>query len=151
MPRLSVRPVPAATVHPLRGKVLRPGHPPEAAHFPGDDAAETIHLAGFLQGAEAPVAVASLYREPPPGEHSADAFRLRGMAVDESLQGQRLGGELLDACMEALRTRGALFLWCNARTSASGFYLSRGFTREGGEEPFDIPGVGPHFQMRRPL
>ena len=36
-------------------------------------------------------------------------------------------------------------LWCNARTSAMGFYQNVGFEKIG--EEFDIPTVGPHVLM----
>lgn len=42
-----VRPVPVALVRPLRGAVLRPGRPPEAAVWPGDDAPGAVHLAAY--------------------------------------------------------------------------------------------------------
>ncbi len=152
-PTLSVTRVEAAAVRPLRLRVLRPGATPDEVLFAGDDAPSTIHLAGLpgegeagAHDAQAPVAIASLYLEPPPGEDAPRAWRLRGMAVEPGLQGRGVGGVLLDACVAHVRAQGGDILWCNARTHAAGFYLSRGFTQDGGE--FDLPGVGPHYQMR---
>jgi GNAT superfamily N-acetyltransferase len=142
---LAVRKIPHRQTRPLRQRVLRPHQREEALFFPGDDAPDALHVGGFLE--EALVAVASLYREPPPGEEDRGAFRLRGMAVEPSLQGRGYGGLLLDACLDHARAHGGTSLWCNARVNACGFYLSRGFAVEGPQ--FDIPGVGPHYLMRR--
>jgi hypothetical protein len=38
-------------------------------------------------------------------------------------------------------------IWCNARTSAVGFYSKLSWEIAGAE--FDIPDVGPHFRMWR--
>ena len=74
-----------------------------------------------------------------------DAFQLRGMATAETMRGHGIGRALVRACMDAARKSGAELLWCNARTSATGFYLKQGFQVMGGE--FEIADVGPHFRM----
>jgi GNAT superfamily N-acetyltransferase len=95
------------------------------------------------------VAVASLTREPPPGSDDPTAWRLRGMATLPAARGRGLGGRLLEACLDHARARGGASVWCNARTRALVFYERHGFVAAG--EPFDLPGLGPHLELRRPL
>jgi len=64
-----VRAIAAAETHPLRLAILRPGYPPVAVAFPGDDDAGTAHIGCFVRGAldaETIVAIASIFFEPPP-------------------------------------------------------------------------------------
>jgi len=49
--------------------------------------------------------------------------------------------------LNAVRTADGDLLWCNARTSASGFYTRLGFAVVG--EAFELPGIGPHHLMHR--
>lgn len=128
--------------------MLRPHQPPEAAVYPGDEAPETLHLGLYVGGRQ--LGVASLYREPPPDAAPGDAgWRLRGMAVDPASQGQGHGAALLRACLEHAAREGGTQVWCNARTTASGFYRSLGFSQRG--VAFELPGIGLHHLMWRPL
>lgn len=116
--------------------------------YPGDEDADTLHLGLYTLGRL--VGVASLYREPPPDALKATtAWRLRGMAVEHTLQGKGHGAALLRACLEHAEHQGGSQVWCNARTTASGFYRSLGFAQKGDE--FELPGIGPHHLMWRPL
>lgn len=116
--------------------------------YPGDDDTDTLHLGAYQEGRL--VGVASLYREPPPDAlRTTTAWRLRGMAVDKTLQGKGHGAALLRACMEHAMKQGGSQVWCNARTTASGFYRSLGFAQKG--DPFELPGIGPHHLMWRSL
>lgn len=143
MTKIRFRPITAAATHPLRLAVLRPGQPQETAAFPGDDAPAARHFGAFA--GEELIGTASIYREPPPGENDPGAWRLRGMAVTPEHQGQGHGRALLEVCLAHVQAQGGTQLWCNARTTARGFYKSLGFTTRGDE--FDIPGVGLHFVM----
>jgi ribosomal protein S18 acetylase RimI-like enzyme len=145
MPEYSVREVGAADVVPLRLKVLRPGRPAEEAVFPGDDDQKTWHVAAF-DSSNAMVGIASIYLEPRPDGDPRE-WRLRGMAVEEELQGAGIGRLLVDACLEHVRQQDGTTLWCNAREVAIGFYARLGFHTEGAM--FDIPTVGPHVVMWR--
>jgi len=40
-------------------------------------------------------------------------------------------------------------VWCDARTTAAGFYERAGFTVVAG--PYDKPGIGPHLGMLKDL
>jgi predicted GNAT family N-acyltransferase len=56
-----------------------------------------------------------------------------------------VGRLLLDASLELVGARGGDLVWCDARTTAAGFYERAGFTVVAG--PYDKPGVGPHVGM----
>src|SRR5262249_28080160 len=144
---LDIRPIAAAETRPLRRSVLRPPQTEAELVYPGDDAPATLHLGAFL-GASL-VGVASLYREPPPGESGAGDWRLRGMAVAPELRGTGAGARLLERCLDHARAAGGTRLWCNARTPAPGVYRRHRLVTRGDE--FDIPGIGPHFFMWRAL
>jgi predicted GNAT family N-acyltransferase len=120
-----IRRIPAAETRGLRHTVLRPNQPPQLAIYPGDDDADTLHLGLYMQG------------------------RLGGVAVDMSLRGQGHGATLLRACLEHAVQQGGTLVWCNARTTASGFYRSLGFSLKG--DTFELPGIGPHHCMQRTL
>lgn len=121
----------------LRLEVLRPGMPPEAAIFPGDDVSTTVHLGAFQENGRC-VGIATLVEN--------DGLQLRGMAVAPGLQGHGIGAEILKKAYRVTADQGRDSLWCNARTSASGFYAKQGWLRE--SDQFDIPTVGPHYKMR---
>lgn len=140
---------------PLRHAILRPNQPIDACVYPGDDAPDSFHLgirgeAGH--GASDLIAVASFYREPIPDGPSAERqLRIRGMAVLPAHRGKGLGRSLVDAGLDiAIRqSPPPSLVWCNARTTAAGYYAKLGFTPRGDE--FEIEGIGPHFVMARAL
>lgn len=122
-------------LHALRLQVLRPGQAARAAVWPLDDDPRTVHLGAFSEGRC--VGIATVVPE--------DGWRLRGMAVEPSRQGSGIGARLVRELQERFASRGAP-IWCNARTTAAGFYVRLGFAIEG--EPFDVAGIGPHVVMR---
>lgn len=124
-----------AALHDLRGRILRPGRPPEASRFPDDDAPTTVHLGVFIGGRC--VGIASLY--------ATDGLQLRGMAVEPEMQGRGVGAALVRRCQQNARERGQ-DLWCNARETAVGFYERLGWVIDG--DRFPVPDVGPHYIMR---
>jgi predicted GNAT family N-acyltransferase len=140
-----IRQVPAATVYPLRHAVLRPNQRFEDCAFPGDDDPDTAHFAAC--SGEAILGIASIYKHPPPAGESPDAWRLRGMATEQSLRGTGIGGQLLNACIAHMESRGGVLIWCNARTPAVKFYERFGFSCLGDE--FELPGIGPHYLMMK--
>jgi GNAT superfamily N-acetyltransferase len=136
--RLTAADTPA--LHDLRLRVLRPGRPPEAAVFPGDDAPTTVHLGAFDADGRC-LGIATLVHN--------NGLQLRGMAVEPAAQGTGVGAAVLEGVHRTAAEEGFTELWCNARVSALGFYERHGWVREG--EVFDIPDVGPHYVMRRRL
>lgn len=130
--------VDAAVVVPLRAAVLRPHLPPTESIYPADREPESRHYAVLRDGG--PVAVGSSFR-------TGEGWRIRGMAVVESSRGRGLGGQVLEAIVDGIASRGGGLVWCNARVTAAGFYQRHGFTIVGGE--FDLPEIGAHYRMER--
>lgn len=148
MSAIEVRPITAAETIAVRWPILRPGFPRETAIFEGDDAPQTCHFGSFLDGQLC--GVASIYLVTLPERPAVEnAWQLRGMATLPEVRGTGAGRALLTACEDAARSRGAAFIWCNARVSASEFYRKHGWDILG--EEFDIPTVGPHYRMMRKL
>jgi GNAT superfamily N-acetyltransferase len=144
---VEVRPVPLAEVLPVRQRVLRPHQRVEDVEFQGDRRPGALHLGAF-EGARL-VGVASVLPDRHPVLPDGDAWRIRGMAVDEDARGRGVGGLLLQACVDHARSLGAALVWCNARVRAVAFYERHGFVVDG--DVFDVDVIGPHVRMHRPL
>lgn len=146
--RFRLSPIAAADTIPLRHAVLRPMQPLEACRYPGDDAPTTYHAGAWAEGDL--IGVASVFRESEDGTTDGPDWRIRGMAVEAPWRGRGVGGALLRAVIAhcALQQDGGL-LWCNARTAVEPFYRRYGFVRDGQE--FDLPPLGPHVRLHRPL
>lgn len=140
---LVVREVAAEVVRPLRHRVLRPHQSLADCAYPGDERPDSFHLAALVD-AEV-VGIASVYRQAEDGAFGGSAWRLRGMATAPEFRGRGLGARLLGDCLERVRGAGGDELWCNARTTAAGFYERLGFERRG--EEFELPGIGPHLVL----
>jgi ribosomal protein S18 acetylase RimI-like enzyme len=133
----------------LRRAVLRPGWP-VGSPMHGDDDPDAVHLAALDEAGQ--VVGSVLVR---PGSYAlrpevAGAWQLRGMATAPERQGQGIGGRLIAAAVQQVRRRGGRLLWCDARTSAVGFYDRHGFIREGEEFRHAESGI-PHYRMWRML
>jgi len=138
---ITCRRVAVETILPLRQRVLRPGRPIETARFDGDHDAGARHYAA-LSG-DHPVACLSLM---PSLWEGQSAWQLRGMATDAAHQGRGLGRLVWHAALaEGVAEEPDRIFWCNARTSAIGFYEKLGWRVA--SEPFDMPLVGPHVRM----
>jgi predicted GNAT family N-acyltransferase len=138
---ITCRRVPVDVILPLRQEVLRPGRPIETARFDGDHDAGARHYAA-LSG-DRPVACLSLM---PSQWEGHPAWQLRGMATDAIHQGRGLGRRVWSTALEeAVAEEPGRPFWCNARTSAIGFYEKLGWRVA--SEPFDMPAVGPHVKM----
>ena len=133
-------------VRPLRAAVLRPGRPLADAVFGCDDHPDAAHFAAYADGQV--VGVASVAPEDLPDEPGG--WRLRGMAVAETHQGHGTGAALLLAVVEHAARLGGATVWCNARTTAIGFYERHGFVPYGPEFVAEDTGI-PHVPMRRDL
>lgn len=142
-----LRPIDVLTARALRHQLLRPGRPADELVFPGDDEADSMHLGAFEE--ERLVGIATVIREPPPGEGDDRAWRVRGMATLPEVRGRGYGGLLLERCVEHAVNHGGRILWCNARAGAVGFYRRYSFVTRG--DVFDIPDLGPHYLMSRSL
>lgn len=138
---VELRAVDAATTRPLRREVLRPHQAAETIVYDAEDAPSTLHVGAFLDGEL--VGTATIHADGP-GIH-----RLRGMAVREGFRDRGIGALLLQRCVEHATGLGGQRIWCNARTAAARFYSRHGFVEVG--ETFDLPDIGPHVRMERPL
>ncbi len=128
--------------------VLRPHEPPHRKMYPLEDDPATLHYAVTDDTGEV-VAVGSAMPDPHPVDPRPGDWRVRGMATGPERRGEGLGGQVLARLELDGATRGARRIWCNARSGARSFYEHAGYTAEG--EEFEIPGIGPHFLMAKPL
>ena len=142
-----VGPAPIEEVRVLRQRLLRPHQRAQELVFDGDDDPDTLH-AGAFRG-DRLVAVASIARDVSDDAPGPNAWRVRGMATEDRDRGTGLGRAVLGRCLEHARERGGRVVWCNARTGAIGFYERLGF--EVVSEVFDVPVIGPHVRMARPI
>lgn len=133
--------------YPLRLLVLRPGGVVEDCHWANDRLEGSFHLAAQI--GEHRISIGSFYPERHPQLLGWKQYRLRGMATHPDFQGQGAGKRMLEFAVEHLKAQNADRLWCNARIKAVPFYEKLGFLREGPE--FDIPGIGGHYLMHRPI
>lgn len=141
------RSVDVAVIRPLRMEVLRPGRPPVASVYPGDDHPLSLHVAAYLDAE--PVAIGTVFPDAPPWEPDRlDAWRVRGMATRDGLRGRGLGRLVLGALVDHATANGGRFIWCEARIGAPRFYARSGFVVEG--EPFIFEGIE-HVHMWRHL
>lgn len=141
MNTLSFSWVPVDTILPLRHDVIIVGTDRPTDLFPGDTDPCTFHVAAYRQNQL--IGCASFMRNSYQG---ADAFQLRGMAVDPDAQGQGIGRQLLEFALSGLvRMTGVQCFWCNARKTAVQFYKQNGWQIV--SEEFMTPGVGPHYKM----
>jgi GNAT superfamily N-acetyltransferase len=139
---IQVEQVPPGLTAALRQRVLRPHQ--TVAELIAGTAPESIAFAAFSGGSV--VGSALLTREPFP-DREIDAWRLRGMATAPERQGQGVGGAVLSAAIDYVRTAGGTVLWANARTPAQRFYESHGFQTVG--QIWNDPDIGPHIRMWR--
>jgi predicted GNAT family N-acyltransferase len=145
MSEIEVRAVEAAVVRPLRRALLRPHQQVEELVYRGDDHPDTLHVGAFRHGHL--VGIATVVPRPMPGRRERRSWQLRGMAVEHGQRGYGVGGLLLAACVAHIAARGGRLVWCNARAGSFGFYEHYGFRHDG--EPFELPGIGPHYRMYR--
>ena len=129
----------------LRAKVLRPGMQPAEAVFKGDDDDTTFHI-GVVDDSGDIIAISSYYKKCEGDDKTKVEYKLRGMAVDPDVQSSGVGSLMLDFALKVLREKKATLLWCNARVSASGFYLKKGF--ESDMKEFHLDPAGAHYRMR---
>jgi len=100
----------------LRQKVLYPAQ--KLYEMEMDEDLDGIHFGAFSDNKL--VAVVSLF---PKG----DEFQFRKFAVEPEYQGKGIGNMLLAYIVDFAQADGATRIWCNARLSAVGFYLKKGF------------------------
>lgn len=142
---VSIRVAAPAEVVELRHAVLRTGYSRESAIFPGDEDADSLHVAA-TDGAGRIVGCATIHTS---SWDDAPAWRLRGMATAPEFRGVGIGTRMLQLIERHVYERNVRTLWCNARLPAVGFYERNGWTVM--SEVFDIPTAGPHVKMLKKL
>lgn len=120
-------------VLPVRQQVLWPDKPMSFCLVDGDEIAS--HYGAFV--ADQLVCVASIYI-------NGNQARLRKFATVEQYQGQGIGTKVIQHVLDSLRNRDVDYFWCDARTTAIGFYHRFGLRSEGDE--FHKSNVG-YFKM----
>jgi predicted GNAT family N-acyltransferase len=151
---------------PLRAKILRPQMSLDKSLYPEDHEPKTFHL-GVLNPNKVLLSVGTFINQVPTDENLkkellnsitipnampkeltnslSNAYRLRGMATEETMQGKGLGSKIILEAEKILKQRKCNLLWFNARTKAMNFYIKLGY--EFKPEIFEFPGIGPHCLM----
>lgn len=140
---MEVRQIEAKDTLALRSLVLRNNAPEDQCIFEGDNDEQTFHLGAYVD--ERLVSVASFYLCNHANIEDEYQYRLRGMATHPDFRGQGLSSALLNAGFPQIKNNHIKKVWCNARSSAVGFYEKIGFRKISDE--FEIAGIGPHFTM----
>lgn len=140
---MDVRQIDSKDTLQLRSQILREGRPLDQCQFEGDNEDQTFHLGAFID--EKLVSVASFYLDKHPELSGEYHYRLRGMATAQEFRRQGLSSALLRTAFPMIKKNSVHLVWCNARSSAIGFYHKVGFEKVGSE--FEIPDVGPHYLM----
>jgi GNAT superfamily N-acetyltransferase len=133
-------------IMPLRVKVLRKGTPVTHCNYPEDTYEDVIHLG--VKNENTVVGTSSWFRKECPDLDGEAAIQLKGMAVDDSLQGSGIGVQIIAAGLALATERGVSIVWARARDSALGFYVRCGFT-EIGPGYIDEPTGMPHHNVYR--
>jgi predicted GNAT family N-acyltransferase len=107
----------------IRHKVLWPHKSPDFVKVPEDD--EATHFGLYYN--ESLVSVISLFAD-------GKDVRFRKFATIHEFQGQGLGSQLLAYVIDHAREQQCEQIWCDARSSAMGFYKKFGFEKF--SEPF---------------
>ena len=92
-----------------------------------DDNPETMHFA-IAEGDEI-LAVASLEYDPFP-LNGESAWRMRGGGTYAKARGRGYGKMLIQASIDHALSKGAKYIWCNARVATIPFYTASGFTQQ---------------------
>lgn len=142
-----VREIESSDTLSIRNQILRPGRPVTDCVFPGDEEDQNFHLGAFVDGKL--VSIASFYLENHEKFDAKVQYRLRGMATLEDYRHKGYSASLIQTGLPIIKSNQGSLIWCNARTSAIGFYEKIGFEKVSKE--FHIQDVGPHVLMKMEL
>ncbi len=142
---IEIREIKSKDTIPIRSEILRPGQNLDTCIYPHDDDCTSFHLAAFSSGEQ--TSIASFYLEIHPDLEGSIQYRFRGMATKVAYRNQGLAGALLTYAFEKIKALDCNVVWCNARVNAIQLYMKMGM--EICSDEFDIPGIGPHFLMKK--
>ena len=137
----------AETTRPLRHSILRPHQTLADCVYPGDEDPMSFHVGAYAN--DQLICVASFFPQSTDRLEQAKQFRLRGMGTIPAYRSKGIGAAVLMKGEAIALEKGYDVLWCNARTSASGYYIKQGYTAF--EDEFEIEGIGPHYVMWKSL
>ena len=156
--RATVKRVAAASVRPIRERVLWPGRP-EMCALDEDEHPNAIHLGAILGEAQQQqqqeeqqpeeeqlvVGAVSLFLS-----STSKVAKFRKLAVDEEWRSAGIGTALVEVAAAEARCAGATILACDARRPQAPFYQRLGFELDG--EPFEkYEGGGEYVRMQLAL
>jgi predicted GNAT family N-acyltransferase len=144
---IEIKSVDAEMIKPLRHAELRKEQDFSTTSYLRDNQDSTFHLASILD--RKVVTCATFYPEKSKKLNAINSYRLRGMATDSSFQRKGYARDLMRVAFLELKSKGADFVWCNARLVALDFYKSVGFKIKG--DLFDIETIGPHYYMYKKI
>lgn len=150
---MRIRSITADETYSLRQHILRPNHPIEACRFPEDNDRKSAHFGCYVSNKL--IGIVSVFNVPESDCLNDDvledkkSWQVRAMATHESVRGRGYASQLLKSVEEHAQLNSGCLIWCNARTSAVGFYLKQGYKVSGDE--FEIVGVGPHFRLKKQI
>jgi ribosomal protein S18 acetylase RimI-like enzyme len=148
---IEIRVISVSLARELRALILRPDLSPRMAVYMGDDALDTLHLGAFNEQQKL-VGIATILHQAPKefaGSHIDSLWLLRGMATLPQVRGQGYGAALIQTACTYVASEQGIYLWCEARESALGFYEKLGFAVLGNR--FYVPHTGPHYRMWRTI
>lgn len=140
---IEINKINAADTRILRQLILRPHQSADELVYEDDDHADTVHFGAYDH--DELCGIASLYKHKLKGIDENESWRLRGMATSERCRGKGVGVLLMDKCIKHIKYHNGKLFWCNARTTAEGFYEKFGLKRYG--DVFTPEGLGEHVVM----
>jgi len=141
MSEFEVRAISPVDTYELRRALIRPHQRVNEMTWPGDEHIDTLHVGGYR--GETLVGIGTIHRQAMPGSVEAEAWRIRGVAVDFGHRGYGLGAMLLNHLIEHATISSGRVIWANTTATSFGFFEHHGFRRRG--EPFELPEIGPHY------
>ncbi len=135
------------TTYQIRHHVLRQNQPFDSCKLETDNIAGTFHLGALLN--DKLISIATFCPEKQQAFTAERQMRLRAMATLDQYRKKGAGSAIISHAESVLKKDGIEILWCNARTSAQGYYDKLGFKTHG--EVFAYPPIGPHIVMYKVL
>jgi GNAT superfamily N-acetyltransferase len=128
---ISFRQISTEEAKEIREQILRPAYPLDWHH-------DSFHIGAF--DGEILIGICSLYHENPQQQLQQGAWRIRSIATLPNYQKQGIGRQLVEKCIDHVRTKKGTFIWSNGHSSAGPFYEKCGFSLSGSKD--SLPWIG---------